>query len=58
VLVEFEPGARLSLLDLVRVEQALAALLGRNVDLLERAALRNPFRRREILRTMEVVYAA
>ena len=36
----------------------LEEMLGRKVDLVEKDAIRNPFRRREILRTHQVVYAA
>lgn len=36
----------------------LEALLGRPVDLVESAALRNPYRRREILKTQVLVHAA
>jgi predicted nucleotidyltransferase len=34
------------------------ALFGRDVDLVEKEGLRNPFRRRNILETREVIYAA
>ena len=58
VLVSFEPGARWSLADLVEMEQELTAIFGRKVDRVERDGLRNPFRRRSILSTREVIYAA
>lgn len=58
VLVTFSPEAKPSLMDLAIMQQELAGLLGREVDLVEKPGLRNPFRRREILRTMEVVYAS
>ena len=58
VLVTFADDARWSLLDFVSVRQELQYLLGRKVDLVEKPAIRNPFRRYEILRTHEVVYAA
>ncbi|MBI4492466.1 MAG: nucleotidyltransferase family protein [Chloroflexi bacterium] len=58
VLVEFEPDARLSLFDIVEMQDELAVLFGRPVDLVEKSALRNPFRRHEILRTHQVIYAA
>lgn len=47
-----------TLLDFVEMQDELEALLGRKVDLVEREALRNPYRREEILRTLELVYAA
>lgn len=36
----------------------LIALFGRDVDLVKEEGLRNPFRRRTILDTREVIYAA
>jgi len=57
-LVSFEPDARHDLFDVIDMRDELAELLGRKVDLVEKEALRNPWRRREILRTREVVYAA
>ncbi len=58
LLVEFEPDASYSLFDLVALQDELKDLLGREVDLVEASALRNPFRRREILRTRRLLYAA
>jgi predicted nucleotidyltransferase len=57
VLVSFGPEAHPSLLELVELREDLKDLFGREVDLVERAGLRNPFRRRAILSTAEVVYA-
>ena len=58
VLVEFEPEAKLSLFELVRIQEELEAILARKVDLVEASALRNPFRRHEIMKNKQVVYAA
>ncbi len=58
VLVTFAPENRRSLFDLVDMRDELEALLRRNVDLVTRGALRNPYRRHEILTTRRVVYAA
>ena len=61
ILVAFAPDADWSLLDHVRMEQELEALLGRKVDLLSRRSVersRNWLRRREILETAEVIYAS
>ena len=57
VLVSFDPEVHPSLLELVELREDLKDLFGREVDLVERAGLRNPFRRRAILSTAEVVYA-
>ena len=61
VLVTFAPSARWSLLDLVRMQEELTAVLGRKVDLVERAAVEqseNYIRRRHILQSLEPVYVA
>ncbi|MGA2260726.1 MAG: nucleotidyltransferase family protein [Acidobacteriota bacterium] len=58
VLITFDPSAQWSLFDLVDMKDELEQLFGRKVDLVEKRALRNPFRKREILRTMQVMYAA
>jgi uncharacterized protein len=58
VLVSFEEGSGWSLFELVDMGEELKAMLGRDVDLVCKNGLRNPFRRREILATREVVYAA
>jgi predicted nucleotidyltransferase len=58
VLVTFAPDAHPSLFDLVEMREDLKDIFGREVDLVEKAGLRNPFRRRAILETAEVVYAA
>lgn len=58
VLVSFDDGADWSLFDLVTMQQELAEIFGRSVDLVEEAALRNPYRRRAILETRQILYAA
>lgn len=58
VLISFGPEAHPSLLELVELREDLKDLFGREVDLVERAGLRNPFRRRAILSAAEVVYAS
>jgi len=58
VLVTFASDTRYSLFDLASIREELAPLLKREVDLVEKAALRNPFRRHYILKNSEVIYAA
>ncbi|HEY9421393.1 MAG TPA: nucleotidyltransferase family protein [Thermoanaerobaculia bacterium] len=58
VLVTFEPGAPWSLWDLSRMRIELEEIFGREVDLVEKKALRNPFRRQAILSNQRVIYAA
>ena len=57
-LVSFDPQAPWSLWDLMDMKAELEDLYGRQVDLVEKEALRNPWRKREILGTHEVIYAA
>lgn len=58
VLVVFQDGAQWSLFDYVRAQEELKHIFGREVDLVEKKAIRNPFRRRHILSNHEVIYAA
>jgi len=58
VLVSFMPDAPWTLWDLMEMKEELEGLFGRPVDLVEKEALRNPWRKREILSTYEVLYAA
>ncbi len=57
VLVTFLPDSRWGLFQLVEMQEELEQILGRKVDLVEQKGLRNPFRRHEILKTKQVVYA-
>ncbi len=58
VLVTFADDAHWSLYDWLDMIEELKTMLGREVDLLSKKGLRNPFRRQEILSTREVIYAA
>ena len=58
VLVSFDAAAEWSLLDLVLMRDELSVLVGRDVDLIEQEALKNPYRRAAILQTKRVLYAA
>jgi predicted nucleotidyltransferase len=56
ILVSFDDLAEITLLDLAQMQIELEQLFNRPVDLVEKAALRNPYRRKEILETAQVVY--
>lgn len=58
VLVSFFPDAPWSLFDFVTMQDELQQMFGRDVDFVEREALRNPFRKRNILNNMKVIYEA
>ena len=61
VLVRFDPEARCTLFDMSRMQDELSRMLGRHVDLIERAGVeqsRNYIRRKAILQSAETIYAA
>jgi len=59
VLIQLLPGETMSIERYLSMRDELIALFGgREVDLVEKPLLRNPIRRKEILRTREVLYAA
>lgn len=58
VLVTFEPGAEWSLLDLGRMRVELGEMFGREVDIVEESAIRNPYMLASVRGTKRVVYAA
>lgn len=55
VLVEFEPGAVITLFDMVDMQEELAALLGRDVDLATPAGL-SKYIRADVLAQAQVIY--
>lgn len=58
VLIDFADAAEWSLYDWVDMIDELRHIFGRDVDLVSKEGLRNPFRRHAILTTREIVYAA
>jgi predicted nucleotidyltransferase len=58
VLVTFEPGASWTLTDIVHLRDELMGLFGRKVDVVEKKSLRNPYVKKHILNSYQVVYAA
>ena len=61
VMVDFEKGRNISLFDLVTMKDELELIFGREVDLVTRQGVeqsRNYIRRKSILSSVEVVYAA
>jgi uncharacterized protein len=58
VLVELADDASSDFLDWIDMIDELKAMFGREVDLVEKAAITNPFRRRSILKSHEVIYVA
>lgn len=58
LLVVFEPGTTRTFSDWMEMIFELEALFGRKVDLIEERFLTNPFRRRSILSSRKIIYAA
>ena len=56
--MSWSPDAPWSLFHLVDMIDELKAIFQRDVDLVEKDAIRNPFRRRAILGQREILYAA
>jgi hypothetical protein len=57
VLISLAADAPWSLYEWVDMMEELEEIFGRRVDLVEKAGLRNPYRRREILKNRRVIYA-
>lgn len=58
LLVTYEPATHPTFSDYFDLSEALAAVLGRPVDLVMSGAVRNPFLRAGIERSKELLYAA
>lgn len=58
VMVRFETGRIVRMSDFENMRRELESLFGREVDLMERHWIENPYRRRSINRDLTVVYAA
>jgi len=58
VLVAFVPGVKRGLDAWESMEDEVRGMFGREVDLVERRRVTNPFRRHEILTSRRVLYAA
>ena len=58
ILVQFDDQVEYSLFDLFEIKEEFENALGREIDLIEKSSLRNPYRRDNILRNAKVIYAA
>lgn len=56
VLISFDDNASWSLFDLVTMQEELKQIFGREIDLVEKEGLKNPFRRKAILNSKQVIY--
>ena len=57
ILVEFEPGAPIGLIEYIGLQEELSDLLGRTVDLVSKRGLKRLIRD-EVINASRVVYAA
>ncbi|MGG6266088.1 nucleotidyltransferase family protein [Leptolyngbya sp. AN03gr2] len=57
VLVTFAPDRSLTLDSYLKMQEEIEVLFSRKVDLVQKQYLKNPFRRHEILKTQQVIYA-
>lgn len=57
VLLCFEENSDWSLYDLVDMKDELKTIFGREVDIVEKEAIRNPYRRLSMFAEHEVLYA-
>ncbi len=57
-LLSFDRLATWDLWELVDMRNELISIVGREVDIVAKEALRNPYRREEILSNREVIHAA
>jgi predicted nucleotidyltransferase len=58
ILVSFNKDSNITLFDIMELEKEFSGLLNREVDVVEKEALKNPIRRNKILSTREIIYAA
>ena len=58
VLLTFRPGHGFTFENTPEIHDELARLFGRPVDVVEKSRIRNPFRRRAILNSYQVIHAA
>jgi len=58
ILVEFDENLQYSYFDLQDVQESFEDFFNRPIDLVEKKALRNPYRKETILKTARIIYAA
>ena len=59
ILINLQPGQTMTLESFLDMRDELSAMFdGREIDLVQKRLLKNPFRRHEILTHREILYAA
>jgi len=58
ILVSFTLNSRITLFDIIELENEFKKILGKEVDVVEKESLKNPIRKNKILESREIIYAA
>ena len=58
ILVSFDSNSEITLFDIMDLEREFSKLLNREVDIVEKESLKNPIRKKNILSTRKIIYAA
>ena len=58
ILVSFDKENKISLFDIIEMENEFSKLFNRDVDIVEKESLKNPIRKERILSSREIIYAA
>jgi len=58
ILVSFNENSKITLFDIIELENEFACLFERDVDIVEKESLKNPIRKEKILSSREIIYAA
>jgi len=58
ILVSFTLNSKITLFDIIELENEFKNILGREVDVVEKESLNNPIRKNKILESREIIYAA
>jgi len=58
ILVSFDKNSEISLFNIIELESEFVKLFGRDVDVVEKESLKNPIRKKIILSSREIIYAA
>ena len=56
-LVSFEEGSAVTLFDMIEAEREFEKLMGKKAEIVEKASVKNPVRKKMILAECEAVYA-
>ena len=58
ILISFDKNSEITLFDIMDLEKDFSKLINKEVDIVEKEALKNPIRKSQIMSTREVIYAA